>query len=373
MSVIISKNGKKIEKIDESQFIGEDELQKYIYENPEIIPIDEVKEDAKLLVLSREFYTTSGPIDAIAIDRDGELYIIETKLYKNTDKRFVLSQVLDYGAALWNDYRDYRDFIQQLDKKVNEKFNISLNQKIMDFFGIEEEQVDEILENMGKNLMDGSFKFVILMNKISDRLKNLIKFVNQNSNFDVYGVELDYYKFQEYELIIPRLFGAELRKTLSTSSSKRRWNEESFFAELEKNRGEEEAKIARKIFEWAKEKMSYIEWGAGKIDGSCIPVVRIGDMEYWPFSLWTYGKIEIDFQYIKNRPPFDNVEIRKMFLEKLNSIPSVDIPTDGIERRPTIPLSVFKDEKNLEQLLSIFEWVIEQAKNSNLKSPGARI
>jgi len=362
MTIIISKDGKKIEKINESQFIGEDELQKYIYENPEIIPIDEVKEDAKLLVLAREFYTSSGPIDAIAIDGNGELYIIETKLYKNTDKRFVLSQVLDYGAALWNDYRDYRDFIQQLDKKVDEKFNISLNQKIMDFFGIEEEQVDEILENMGKNLIDGSFKFVILMNKIPDRLKNLIKFVNQNSNFDVYGVELDYYKFQEYELIIPKLFGAELRKTLSASQSKRRWNEESFFAELEKIRGEKEAKIARKIFEWAKEKMSYVDWGSGKIEGSCIPVVRIGDMEYWPFSLWTYGKIEIDFQYIKNKPPFDNVEIRKTFLEKLNSIPGVDIPTDGIERRPTIPLSVFKDEKNLEQLLSIFEWVIEQAK-----------
>ena len=368
MTIIISKSGKKIEKIDETQFMAEDELQKYIYENPDIIPIDEIKEDARLLVLAREFYTSSGPIDAIATDGDGELYIIETKLYKNTDKRFVLSQVLDYGAALWNDYKDYRDFIQQLDRKVNEKFNIPLNQKIIEFFGTDEERAEEIIENIGKNLIDGSFKFLILMNKIPDRLKNLIKFVNQNSNFDIYGIELDYYKFQEYDIIIPKLFGAELRKTLITSSPKRRWDEESFFAELEKNAGKEEAKTARKIFEWAKEKMDYIDWGSGRIYGSCIPVIRIDDTSYFPFSLWTNGKIEFGFQYLKNRPPFDSEEIRKTFLMKLNNIHGVNLPMNSIEGKPTIPLSIFKDEKNLEQLFFILEWVIEQAKNYSKKN-----
>lgn len=367
MSIIISKDGKKIEKIDETQFMAEDELQKYIYENPEVIPIDEVKENATLLVLAREFYTGSGPIDAVAIDGDGELYIIETKLYKNTDKRFVLSQVLDYGAALWNDYRDYRDFIRELDRKVNEKFNVSLTQKIADFFEIDEGQIEEILENVGKNLIDGSFKFLILMNKITDRLKNLIKFVNQNSNFDVYGVELDYYKFQEYDLIIPKLFGAELRKTFSASQAKRRWDEESFFAELEKI-GEGEVKIARKIFEWAKENMDRFDWGSGRIAGSCVPVTVIEDTLYWPFSVWTNGKIEFGFQYLKNKPPFDDIELRKMFLEKLNSIPSVNLREDSIEGKPKIPLSIFKDENKLEQLLSTFEWVIEQAKSYHRKN-----
>lgn len=179
----------------------------------------------------------------------------------------------------------------------------------------------------------------------------------------MYGVELDYYRFQEYELIIPRLFGAELRKNFSISLSKRKWDETSFFTELEKTRGKEEVKIARKIFEWAKENMSYIEWGTGKTYGSCLPVIKIGNVEYWPFSLWTYGKIEIHFQYMKDKPPFNNVELRRKLLERLNNISGVDIPIDSIERRPSIPLSVFKDEKKLRQLLSIFEWLIEQAKN----------
>jgi hypothetical protein len=49
----------------------------------------------------RAFPTNSGPIDALGINKDGEIYIIETKLYKNPDKRLVVAQVLDYGASLW--------------------------------------------------------------------------------------------------------------------------------------------------------------------------------------------------------------------------------------------------------------------------------
>ena len=315
-----------------------------------------------MLVLAREFYTSSGPIDAIAIDRDGEIYIIETKLYKNTDKRLALSQVLDYGAARWNDYRDYRDFIQQLGRKVNEKFNVPLNQKIMEYFGVNAEEAYEIIDTIGKNLINGNFKFIILMDKITDRLKNLIKFVNQNSSFDIFGVELDYYRFQEYEIIIPKLFGTELRKTFSFSRTKK-WNERSFFAELEKNRNKDEVVIARKIFDWAKENMSYIEWGSGRIYGSCIPVLEVGGTSYWLFALWTNGRIEIVFQYFKNKPPLDSIEIRKMFLRKLNQIPDVNLPEESIEKRPTIPLIVFKKEENLKQLLSAFERLIDAVKN----------
>ncbi len=100
MTIIITKNGKEAQKIEKSNFENEKEVQEYIKENPESLPLYEVKSDVQLLILKREFSTTSGPADAIGIDRDGDLYIIETKLYKNPDKRTVLAQVLDYGAAI---------------------------------------------------------------------------------------------------------------------------------------------------------------------------------------------------------------------------------------------------------------------------------
>jgi len=110
MAIIISKGGKNAKKIEKSNFEREDYLQKYIYDNPESIPLYDIKDDIHLLILVREFSTESGPIDAIGIDADGNIYLIETKLYKNPDKRTVVAQVLDYGASLWRNFSNFSNF-----------------------------------------------------------------------------------------------------------------------------------------------------------------------------------------------------------------------------------------------------------------------
>src|SRR3989344_8145326 len=115
MSIIISQKGKPAIKIDKSSFEKEGYLQEYLYDNPELIPIYEIDEDIKLLIVAREFQTNSGPIDALALDKNGQLYIIETKLYKNPDKRLVVAQVLDYGAALWSHFLDFGEFSARLE------------------------------------------------------------------------------------------------------------------------------------------------------------------------------------------------------------------------------------------------------------------
>jgi RecB family endonuclease NucS len=117
MSVIITKEGKNAIKLDSTPFKDEDCLQKYISDNLQVIPFEDIKEESKILVLAREFETLSGPIDILVTDKDGEIYIIETKLFKNPDKRKVLAQVMDYGAALWKGYSNPNDFISDLDVK----------------------------------------------------------------------------------------------------------------------------------------------------------------------------------------------------------------------------------------------------------------
>jgi len=53
MAIIISKNGKNAIKLDKSNFGLEDHLQQYIYDNPESIPLYDIKEDIRLLILAR--------------------------------------------------------------------------------------------------------------------------------------------------------------------------------------------------------------------------------------------------------------------------------------------------------------------------------
>src|SRR5437762_12436508 len=117
MSIIISQEGKNAQKIDKSDFEGEGYLQNYVHENPESIPVYEIEEDKKLLVVAREFPTESGPIDALSIDKDGDIYVVETKLYKNPDKRTVVAQAMDYGTSLWR-HRTYDEFISLVSNEI---------------------------------------------------------------------------------------------------------------------------------------------------------------------------------------------------------------------------------------------------------------
>ena len=215
MSIIITKKGSKAVKIDPSQFTLEAPLQEYICQNPETIPIYDIREDIKLLILAREFNTSSGPIDAIGVDNAGDIYLIETKLYRNADKRLVVAQVLDYGAALWREMRDYQQFVNQINDALHKSGQPDFGDRIQQYFGLTDEERDQLLQQVQRNFQDGSFKFVVLMDTLYEQLKNLILFLNQNSEFDVYAVELKYYKHEAFEIVIPKLFGAEVNKDLT--------------------------------------------------------------------------------------------------------------------------------------------------------------
>ena len=264
MTIIISKRCKNAKKIERSCFVNEDYLQKYISDNPESIPLYEIKEDVQLLILAREFPTHSGPIDAIGIDKDGDIYIIETKLYKNADKRIVVAQSLDYGAALWKHSNNFNEFVSIVEKSIQKTFNCSLNQKIQEHFGLSSEETSQLLDTMQSNLNDGILHFVILMDRLDYRLKDLILYVNQNSQFDIYAVEFEFYKHELNEIIIPKIFGAEVKKDVFTKSNKISWNWELFKERLGEI-GEEEVEVAYQIKKWSENNNIEIYWSTNKI------------------------------------------------------------------------------------------------------------
>lgn len=212
MVIIFSKNGKNATRIESSRIESEGYLQDYLFKNPDIIPAYDIDVGARLLVLTREFKIPAGSIDAIGIDQNGRVYIIETKLYKNPDKRKVVAQVLDYGASLWKNYH-FERFLIDLENQIRKHSAETLKEKIQKFFDIDEHGANDLIDSMGRNIQEGVFKFVVLMDKLHNDLKNLILFINQNSEFDIYAVEIEYYKHEENEIIIPKLFGEEVRKS----------------------------------------------------------------------------------------------------------------------------------------------------------------
>ena len=301
MSIIISENGKKAQKIDKTDFEKEGYLQNYIHQNPESIPVYEIEEDKKLFVVAREFSTESGPIDALAIDKDGDIYVVETKLYKNPDKRTIVAQALDYGASLWR-HSDYNEFISKINNEINKKFSVSLEEKLKEFFDIDDEQVVLALETIGRNLQQGNIKFVILMDAIEDRLKDLIVYINQNSQFDIYAVQLEYYKNKEYEIIIPRIFGAEVKKEIgvksSSGSARKKWTEDMLISEAKLSLPSDQFNAFEKMFKFSKDNASEIRLGTG-VTGSFSPIFNIvADKSL--FTISTDGRLDLNFHWLDN-------------------------------------------------------------------------
>jgi len=208
MTIIISKSGKNAIKVEKAGFPQEDYLQKYIYDNPDSIPLYDIDENIRLLILAREFPTQTGPIDALGIDKDGEIYLVETKLYKNPDKRLVVAQVLDYGASLWGSNRDAGQFFATIERSLG---GTGFDARVKEYFHLEDTDVIGLRATLKRNLIDGRFRFVVLMDKLHDALKHLIVFINRSSKFQLFAVELEYYRHEDWQIVIPKLFGSEVK------------------------------------------------------------------------------------------------------------------------------------------------------------------
>ena len=96
--------------------------------------------------------------------------------------------------------------------------------------------------------------------------------------------------------------------------------------------------------------------------GSFCPVLDVPGSGYWFFYLFTTGAVEVQFQWLMARPPFDDESTRVQLLEKLNEIPGVNLPRDGISRRPSFPIEVLYDPANRDRFKAVIEWGLEEAR-----------
>jgi hypothetical protein len=338
MAIIVSKGGKDARKIEKSDFEAEDYLQQYVYDNPESIPLYDIKEDIRLLIVCREFPTKSGPIDVLGFDREGDIYCVETKLYKNPDKRLVVAQVLDYGASLWHSYPDFGDFTANIDKYIAKKTGGSLLQRIKEFFGIGDEEAASLLDNVRSNLSNGRFKFVVLMDKLHDQLKDLVVFLNENSRFDIYAVEMEFYRNGEQEILIPKLFGAQVKKEVpgsQTESSRRKWNEASFFEDAERVLDSQSVTAVRTLYDFSRKKGASIGWGTGTTRGSYSP--RFKEIaQRSVFSVFSDGTLTLNFGWLNDTKEAEGR--RDQLAEYLRHVPGISIPSNyreiGVSSEP---------------------------------------
>jgi hypothetical protein len=169
--------------------------------------------------------------------------------------------------------------------------------------------------------------------------------------------------------LVPKIIGltaAAQEKKGSGSHEARQWDELSFFQDFDERNLLEESKVARKIFEWAKTRMSSANpWGRGVSHGTFYPKFNFKDIRIPFFNVFSSGRIEISFREIKKVPPFDRDENRLDLLHRLNQVSGISLSSDSINRYPTILLSVLKNDATLNLFLGIFDWVILEIKSES--------
>jgi hypothetical protein len=300
-------------------------------------------------------------VDHLFLDQDGIPTLVEVKQRGDTRiRREVVGQMLDYAAnavVYWpvETIRAEFEAYCQTESRNPE-------QEIKKAFG-DNANADQLWQKVKTNLQAGRIRLVFVADEIPAELRRIIEFLNEQMDpTEVLGVEIKQYVGQGLKTLVPRVIGqtAEAQQKKSSGSREtRQWDEPSFFSELEADRGSGETEVARRILQWAKAKKLRIWWGKGKQSGSFFPMLDHKGQPYFLFALWSYGRVEIQFQHM-GKPPFGDRNKRLELMQRLNTIPGIALTEDVITRRPNIPLSALREKRCLSSFLEIFDWVFQE-------------
>lgn len=110
-----------------TQQFDESWLQQLLFEHPDLLPIADIDPTfGKLIPLVREFPVSSGYIDVLYATADGQLCLVETKLWRNPEAhRTVLAQLLDYAKDIGRlDYAEFKARIEAAASRSGQAINL---------------------------------------------------------------------------------------------------------------------------------------------------------------------------------------------------------------------------------------------------------
>lgn len=302
---VFINSGEKFEPVDLLSFHIEKSLEKIIIKNPKLIPLDIITSnpEVEFYPISSQLETSHGPLDIIGIDTHGEIYIIETKLYSNPDRRCVTAQVLDYASGLSTSSRDFDDFKNMIEKANNSDVNkeTPLENKTLEQIVLEiPNSEDDLLQRIQKNFLNSKFTFILVLDKIDEKLKAYLKYHNQNDDNSMYAMTLSQFDNKEIKIIISDIYGTETAKKSQSVRSYEKWKEdgEMEFLKLINSNSKLTSEQKEKVKEFFCElkeilsgvpdsedrKIGYYDWGEGTEPKFQVRLYEIGYNEKKGFS-----------------------------------------------------------------------------------------
>ena len=372
--IFVMSHHKKLMRVDQSPYDKESILQKLISDYPEIIPgnSQDGVSDRRWLLVRREAGIPNEEgggnwwaVDHLLLDQAGIPTFVEVKRSEDTrERREVVAQMLDYVAnatAYWQ--------VGTLMAWYEEKVNLSKTDpeaSLAEFLIDSELDTDTFWNRVEENLRSSRVRCV--SDSISPSLIRLVEFLNEQlQSTEVLAVELpQYIEPGEGNLvaIVPKLVGrtskASASKNPAANSPTRFWDRDSFTREIRSRMSDRATEFCEEVLAWAEQMAVRVTWGHGLRDGSMILAAGPTSSGNVFATMWTYGRIELDFQYLMKSAVFGELESRRELLRRINEIPGVSIGEDSLDKRPNLPLDIFLDESAGRLLFGVFTWLVRE-------------
>jgi hypothetical protein len=212
MHVLVKRVGDtKFVAPEVSAYENEAVLQRLIAEHPEILP----GVDPELpWVAVRELPMTVGRADVVIVDVEAKLTICECKLRTNPEvRRAVIGQIVSYAGALSNMRAT------EFERRAGER----LGQPLIDALDAQSEgEFDRqaFRAALEDNFAKGDFRLLIVVDEISDELRDAVLFLNEHSTAVFLALELGYLREADLEILIPTLYGQEMADRKARTSTR---------------------------------------------------------------------------------------------------------------------------------------------------------
>jgi hypothetical protein len=364
MFVLTADGG--IVPMKQAQFVLEDDFQELLAKHPELLTGDLIDREnpRRWILVSREIGVPAEmdgvgrwSADHLFLDQDGIPTIVEVKRQSDTRlRREVVGQMLDYAANAAV-YWKVSDLSSLFEKNCFDK-GVLPDQEIRERLKLDID-TSTFWAKVDTNLRAQKIRLLFIADSIPQELRRIVEFLNLQMNpAEVLALELRHYVGENgLKTLVPTLFGqTEEAREKKLSGATRTWNEGSFFDELSDQFSDQVVTSARQMLQWMENNApDEIVYGKGALTGSIAWVLPSAGSYLYPFSVWTNGKVYINFRDSR-KPPFDLAGKRMEFREKLNSIPGVKLPENCIDRMPVIPMEVLAQEGRTEQFLAVMDW-----------------
>ncbi|HLK37078.1 MAG TPA: hypothetical protein VKU41_10040 [Polyangiaceae bacterium] len=367
----------------EASYAREDLLQDLLEQYPDLLAGEQMDgaEPRKWLLVSREYgvpdETDGGDrwaVDHLFLDQDAIPTLVEVK--RSTDTRIrreVVGQMLDYAANAVV-YWPLERIRTSLEARC-ERDGVDAAVAVAGLLRVEADDkaaLDAFWLKVRTNLQAGRVRVVFVADAIPPELRRVVEFLNgQMEPAEVLAVEVRQFVGGGLKTLVPKVVGqtaaAQQKKTVARSSDGPGWTEERFFQELDSKHGPDVANVAREILDWIRPRVTRVVWGRGNQYGSMVPVTELhggrerGGQNLHVFALWTYGSVEVYFQWLKGKLGFTKDADRRALLGRLNAIDGVSLRDDAIAARPTFPIAALTNPKAFAEFKAAVEWAIERA------------